>query len=204
MLETNQKKQQQLALAMQQFYQTPLVKVSLELMLSIGFTLFLVIAAIQPTLVTMTKLTKEINEKKIINQKLPKKIAALNTAQVEYLSTKKKLLLLDEAIPKKIQIIHYLKIIEFEATKHTLVIVGLSVNQLPNEHAPKTQGKKQTMVLTVTVDGSYPDIKQFIQALEQSRFTFLINSVSFSVKKIHAKQHLLANINLSIPYFKTD
>jgi len=198
-------KQKELTLSLTKFYQQPVAKVSLELALSVGLIIILIVVAIQPTLVTMTRLTKEINERKEINEQLPKKIAALNTAQAEYLQVEDKLPLLDEAIPEKINIVKYLKIIEYEATNNNVIINGLSVNQPEGENSSKSVGKhskQKTLNMNVSVDGSYKDIKNFIRALESSRSVFLVNSVSFGIKKVHSKDHLIANISLSIPYYQ--
>ena len=207
------KKQKELTAALNKFYQNPGVKVSLELLLSVFFVVVLVMVAIRPTLVTMTELTKEINEKEEIDQKLPKKIAALSSAQATLLNLQDKLPLLDEALPEKINIVHYLKIIEYEASNHDLTITGIGVPELPGQTNSQTpKGNKKTtsqqktgekiLNVSVTVDGSYKDIRNFIKALEESRASFLVNSVSFVTKKINGKPHLLASITLSLPYFQ--
>ncbi len=207
------KKQRELTVALNRFYQKPGVRVSLELLLSVFFVIILIVVAIKPTLVTMTELTKEINEKKEIDKKLPKKIAALSSAQATLLNLQDELPLLDEALPEKIDIVYYLKIIEYEASNNDLTITGIGLPELPNEDGnnpskikqektSKHQSGEKILNGSVTVDGSYKDIKNFIKALEKSRASFLINSVSFATKKINGKSHLLASIILSLPYFK--
>jgi hypothetical protein len=46
------------------FYQKPVAKVSLELFLSVGTIIFFAMFAIRPTLLTMSDLVKEIEDKR--------------------------------------------------------------------------------------------------------------------------------------------
>ena len=71
MATTNRKKQ--LASLLEQFYHNPVAKVSLELFLTIGLVVFLALFAIKPTLLTMSDLVKEIEDKRELETQLSKK-----------------------------------------------------------------------------------------------------------------------------------
>ena len=74
-------KRQQLTNTLVEFYNQPIAKVSLELFLSIVAVIFFAIFAIRPTLLTMSDLIKELQEKEVLNEKLSQKTAALSSVQ---------------------------------------------------------------------------------------------------------------------------
>ncbi len=104
------------------FYQRPVAKVSLELFFSIGAVLFFAVFAIRPTLLTMSDLIKELEDKRNLDQQLSQKIAALSTAQASFLGAQNRLVVLDEAIPTSPQFIYSLKLLEKVASDNRLVI----------------------------------------------------------------------------------
>ena len=102
------KKQRQLKLALQVFYENPIAKVSLELFLTVITILFFAIAAIKPTLLTTADLVKEIEDKEELDKKLGQKMAALASAQLEYQMVEDKLDFIDHAIPNSAQLLFFL------------------------------------------------------------------------------------------------
>lgn len=196
-------KQKQLAQLLEQFYRQPIAKVSLELLLTIGSVIFLAVFAIQPTLVTMSDLVKEIEEKKVVNQKLSQKVAALASAQSEFLSLKPQIELLDQALPTVPNIVYDLKLIEKMASENSILITGLNMPELPPEEAPINSKdlERQSTPVTVTAQGDYLSIRNFVEQLKNSRRSVSVNSVVFSLKNARGKSSLTANITLDLPYF---
>lgn len=196
-------KQQQISSALNQFYQRPVALVSLELLLSIGLVIFLGIFAIQPTLVTMSELIKEREDKIELSEQLKKKIAALNTAQGVYTQIEPQLPFLDEAIPKQPQLVKALKIIEKLATENEVIIASISVPKIADEQEPtstKIPIERVDLPTTVNISGDYLAIRAFVEALRNSRRSFVIDTVSFSLQENRGEKKLQANVSLNIPY----
>ena len=107
---------------LQKFYQKPIAKVSTELIITIVAVMFLALAAIGPTLTTMSQLLKDIADRKTTDQALTKKIAALSTVSNEVLALQKDLAVLDLTIPNTSDIDGLLRRIEKIAAEHKLVV----------------------------------------------------------------------------------
>jgi hypothetical protein len=110
------KKQRQLSETLLSFYNQPVARVSIELFLTVGTVVFFAIFAIRPTLVTMSNLIKELEEKRTLDAQLSEKIAGLSSAQTQYLLQQPRLALLDEAIPLQPQFYEALTMIERSAS----------------------------------------------------------------------------------------
>ncbi len=202
MVTTSRKKQ--LSSALLHFYQNPVAKVSMELFLSIGLVLFLGAFAIRPTLVTMSNLLKEIDDKRQHNTLLERKIAALNTAQNEYRRVEERLPLLNQAIPEEPELIHNLKIIEKIAVDNQVVIQNLSVNEIPaeeNNQAGSRQKELTNLPLNMSVMGDYLAIRGFVAALQANRRAVVVDSVTFSLSDSDDNRELSARMTMSFPYF---
>lgn len=198
------KKQKQLNTTLQKFYDNPVSRVSLELFLTIAAVVFFALFAIRPTLLTMSDLVKEIEDKKELNDKLVKKIAALSTAQNQYYSLEPKLEVLDAAIPINPNLIKTLKIIEKIASEQELVINGISVSEVPKkmEITPSfSQLQRLDMSFKVAITGDFSAIKSFVEELQNSRRVFAVSSIIFSVEDNRGAKKLNANITVDAPYF---
>ncbi|HAV15530.1 MAG TPA: hypothetical protein DCX25_04330 [Candidatus Pacebacteria bacterium] len=176
---------------LQKFYQKPIAKVSTELIITIVAVMFLALAAIGPTLTTMSQLLKDIADRKTTDQALTKKIAALSTTSNEVLALQKDLALLDLALPNTPDIDGLLRRIEKIASEHNVVLSSVQTSSVPRETTPDGQTPEQSaqpgqkpaaktssatpavpqqnavtaFLLTISVKGSYLDIHDFFQAL---------------------------------------
>lgn len=200
------KKQRDLFIALQQFYQRPVAKVSFELFLSITAVLFFAIFAIRPTLLTMSDLIKEIGDKEKLDLQLSQKIAALSTVQSLYLQLQDQLVVLDEAIPSNPELIYSLKIIEKVASKLSLVITNITVSEIPEEENPDASISLKTferidVPLVITINGDYETIRQFVEDLKSYRRSFIIDTIIFNTKEVRGERKLEARITISAPYF---
>ena len=196
-------KQKEISSALNQFYQRPVALVSLELLLSIGLVLFLGIFAVQPTLITMTELIKEREDKLKLTEQLDKKAATLATAQGVYTQILPSLPFLDEAIPQQPELVKSLKIIEKLATENDVIIKVVSVPEIPDEKPTVTTVvgvDRVDLPTTVTISGEYLQIRSFVEDLKNSRRSYVVNSVNFSLQESRGQKKLSATITLSIPY----
>lgn len=190
-----------------QFYYKPVARVSLELLLSVATVIFFALFAIRPTLVTMSDLIKEIEDKRALDQQLAQKIAALSTAQTEYLTIQTQLPLLDQALPKQPHLVDALKIIERTASESNIIISNISVAEIPPEQPSQGSAAKLKRVdvpITLAVTGEYVEIRQFVENLKNNRRTFAIDTVAFTVGSDRGKRKLQARMTISLPYLSAD
>ncbi len=202
---TTDKRKKQLSVALDRFYQNPVAKVSLELFLTIGLVVFLAMAAIRPTLLEMTELIKRIEDKKELSEQLSKKVAALGTAQTQFLALQERLFMLDQAVPSTADVIEALKIIEKSASDTGIILNSASIQEVPDKGVDQQNNfdslSKKDMQLVVSMSGDYSSIRDFVSALQNSRRTFVIDTVVFSVSQDKGSKQLRANLTLKAPYF---
>lgn len=199
-------RQAQLTSLLDRFYKQPVAKVSLELVLTLGMVLFMAVFAIQPTLVTMSDLLKEIEEKKTVDEQLGRKVAALASAQTEYLSIESELDYLEEALPTEPDVVTDLKIIEKLASENSIIITALNVSRFPDtssesEKLTVSDYKRQSLPVVVTVQADYRSIRSFVESLKKNRRSFQVESVVFNLQKNRSQETLSASITLDLPYF---
>jgi hypothetical protein len=196
-------KQKEITSALNQFYQRPVALVSLELLLSIGLVLFLGIFAIQPTLMTMSDLIKEREDKIKLSEQLEKKTAALQTAQIVYTQIQSQLPYLDEAIPQQPELVKSLKILEKLATENNVIVSNISVPEIPDEKAAidsKVPVARVDLPVSVSISGDYLAIRAYVEALQNSRRSFVIDTVGFALQENRGQKKLSANITVAVPY----
>ncbi len=187
-----------------QFYSKPIAKVSLELFMSIGAVIFFAVFAIRPTLVTMSDLIKEIEDKRELNQQLSQKIAALSSAQSQYLQLQDRLYVLDQAIPLQPEIEQSLKIIEKIASEQQLVIRSVTMKEIPEDHDPSIpfgQLERISVPISISVQGDFMSIRTFIEEMKNNRRALIVESVTFNVDEERDKKELVATIITELQYF---
>jgi Tfp pilus assembly protein PilO len=190
--------------ALNQFYNRPVARVSVELLLTLCTILFFALFAIRPTLLTMSDLIKEIEDKRTLDTQLSQKIAALSSAQSEYLGAEDRLAVLDEALPSKPGIIEVVKTIEKIASNRNVAITSLNITEVPQEPTeppPFDKTSRQNISLAITITGDYLTIRQFIEEIKNVRRSFVIDTVVFATNQEQGITTLRATITLSLPYF---
>jgi Tfp pilus assembly protein PilO len=200
-------RQQQISQTLRQFYDQPIAQVSLELFFSVIAVIFFALFAIRPTLLTMSDLVKEIQDKRDLNQKLSQKVAALSSVQGEYLGLQDRLKVLDEALPSSPKFDEAVSIIEKIASDNRLTIVAMEAKEIPKEETlnlPLENQMRLSKPLTVTVIGNYPSIRQFIDSIRNTRREISVDSILFNLSDEKGKKVLRANVTLSIHYFGID
>lgn len=194
----------ELTTTLNKFYQQPVAKVSLELFLSVVTVIFFIIFAIRPTLVTMSDLVKEIEDKRELDQEMTQKIAALSTVQITYSSLQDRLSVLDEAIPLTPDFINSIKIIEKVASDRNLVITNISTPEVPKEiegDVKFMELERTAFPLTLSLEGNYSDIRAFVEDLLSTRRTFITDTVTFATSDERGQKKLRTSITLLVPYF---
>lgn len=200
------KKRTDLILALQDFYQKPMAKVSLELVLSLTTVIFFAIFAIRPTLLTMFDLVKQIEDKTKLEQQLSQKIAALSTVQNQYLQLQDRLAVIDQAIPNDPQLVYTLTVIEKTASDLNLVIEGMNIAEIPNsrhqdEESDPNALERIDLPISIALSGNYLDIRQFVENLMNYRRSFVVDTIVFSTEKVRGVDQLKATVVVSAPYY---
>jgi Tfp pilus assembly protein PilO len=186
------------------FYHNPVAIVSFELFLSIGAILFFALFAIRPTLITMSNLIKEIDDKRALDTQLAQKVAALSTAQSAYLQLQDRLYVLYEALPTGVDIAYALKVIEKAASDQGLTISSMTVLDIPAEvplDTPINRLERKSLPIQMSVTGSYESIRGFAEQLRDSRRSFVIERITFTAENVRGLRILEASILLGAPYF---
>jgi Tfp pilus assembly protein PilO len=161
--------------------QQPLFKASTNLALSLLLIILLSLLAIKPTLVTITKLLKEIEQAKQINQQMKRKIVALEQLRSTYPEIERNIQLVDNSLPKQVEFPNFAKRINYFVTSNNVQLVSHNFGQF-DLLSSAIQEDKGSADFQITFAGSFVGIKQFIQDLENMDRIVKINSLSISSK----------------------
>jgi Tfp pilus assembly protein PilO len=201
------KKQNQLTITLLKFYDKPIAKVSLELVFTILAVVVFALFAIRPTIQTMGKLIKELEDKEALYQKLNQKVAALESVSSQYQLNQERLQILDEVIPPTPRFEEALTIIEKFASEGQLTIVSLQAKEVPKEpinDVPFEQKSRVSRPIVLTVTGDYPAIRELIEKIQGVRRALIVDTVVFSVTEQRSRKVLQAAITINVPYFAED
>jgi type IV pilus assembly protein PilO len=198
-------KQEQLAKILFDFYQKPVARVSIELISSIVVVVFFAVFAIRPTLITMADLIKEISDKKELDKQMDLKLASLNTAQGQYIDNKDDFYLLDEAIPRQLDVVESLKKIEKIAGEGGLVINNISLASIPEAISEELLNnnfdnyKRDFLPVNIEIVGSYMQIREFVEEIMNLRQVIIVDQVV--VERKTESNDLSAQVKINLPYY---
>lgn len=188
-----------------EFYEKPIAQVSTELFFTIAATIFFAIFAIRPTIITMTELVKEIEDKKRAATQLKNKVATLSTVQNEFFSLQDQFYVLEEAVPTTISFEKILPVIEKTASDLQISITSMQILDVPLtplEELPFKEKVPGVINMTVTISGSYSQIRDFISELGKLRPILTIDSVAVtSGSQEEVQDFLSATIRIQAHYF---
>lgn len=161
------------------FYSHPVARVSFGLILTIVTIVFFALVAIKPTLETMAELIRSIDDKKIVDQKLSLKIAALSSAQAELASKQDAAKIIDVAVPSTPQFTLLLKEVEKLVSVHGVSMTSLVAQSVPTERDPSKvlTADFQSIPLTLTMSGSYEDLTSTLRDLYSLQRILVIDRI---------------------------
>lgn len=191
---------------LKKFYERPVTKVSVELVLSIVTVMVFALFALRPTLNTMSQLLKEIEDKRKVNEALEQKARALGTAQRELTTFENRFQILSQAIHPQLSLDSALYYLEYLVARENITLAQLQIEEFPlgepeqtpspsPSPAPRTaQGTTPATAartpkeineyaFQVTFDGEYGEVLRFFAALEQVRPLFVVNDFSFRTRE---------------------
>jgi len=166
-----------------QLVRTPKTRSFAWLSLSIFTISFFLIVAIQPTLVTIVKLNREIKDKTEASQKLQNKIDAIVAAQNEFAKNSDNLPLLEQALPEKSLFPRFAYFIEEEAAAWPITLKSLlfeKIGETKKTSKQDTSPQANFFNFNLAVTGDYPILKSFLKELESSRRIIQIESSVFN------------------------
>lgn len=159
---------------------TSATKVSLAVVGTIAFTVFLAVFAIKPTLTTVAGLWKEINTEKETIIGLDKKLKLLQAAKQNYDQVGSKLYLLDRAMPATIEIENMAQELELLASEN-----GLNALEFKEENfwllpppADNSSIKISGVDVKMSIGGQEPQIRNFVGNLEKLGRMVKIKSIT--------------------------
>lgn len=202
----DKKRRTELLSLVTRFYEQPVARVSFELFITIMVIMFFAVFAIRPTLLTMSDLIKEIQDKRSLDQSLTQKVAALSTAQTEYLNLQSRLSILDRAIPPEPELVTALKILEKLASENQIAILTIGTGKLPQQRptsasTPTTPPTRQNLTFIISIVGDYASIRNFISSLQSTQRMIIVESIIFTINQEQNTKALEANITVNMPYF---
>ncbi len=186
------------------FYAKPVAKISLEMFFSLTLVIVLAVFAIKPTLGTIAQLRTEIEQKEELVGRLQSKNNTLQSAKQQYAQEEVNIELLSQALPPTADLIPALKTVEKIATDTNVIMRSASVRQIPDETSElqtAQDAQKLNLPISTTIVGNYADIRRFVETLDNSRRTFDVVSINFSVEESRDSQLLQATISINAPYF---
>lgn len=144
--------------------------------------------AIRPTVQTIIYLRREIKDKTELSQKMDQKINALIEAQAVLDSSSSYLPMISEAIPDAPEPFVIIEGLKNLASSSKASVSGIQVRAVPLGDEAATPGAKSAseksssmneMNFSLSVDGSYPNLTQFVRQILSLRRVLHIKNINF-------------------------
>ncbi len=187
-----------------QFYRQKKVRAYTGIVLSIFAVSFFIFFAIKPTLVTIASLMKEIDDKRVITEKLETKINALASAQREYQNVESDLYLVDQALPRDSQVSLFIKQLEALARKSEVAIDGIQINQVPLKEKSASTDSSQSVNFSIAASGSYQNLVSYLQTVSSLRRIITIESFAIKTTKDEEDKTLGLTLNAKAFFMEGD
>lgn len=173
-----------------------LISIVLTLVALSMFGLF----AINPTLSTIAKLRKEIDDYEVINQKLQEKISALNILQGAYSTIENEIPTVINAIPDSPLVPQFIGQVQSIAKNSNISVIQLQNSKVDLYKENATSSKYHAYNFSLIGDGSYEDIKKFIENITGMQRIVGIDTSSISIVE---NNNIALRLNFQgVAYFK--
>ena len=165
-------------------YQKPEIRVPVEIILSVFASVFLIMAAVRPTLVTVTELKKKIADQELVERKLETKINKLVQARNQLDKFADDLVLFERAVPENYTYANLAKKVEIIAYEQDVSIESLSFS--PTTIVSDTKEPVNTVeefLINFDVVGNEVQLVNFLKEVENLDRVSLISSVELAKVK---------------------
>ncbi len=184
---------------LKKFYQQPVAKVSFFVLLSFFTVAFFSVAAIRPTVITISQLIRDIEDKRKINEALGNKIQALDGVQAAILGVKNDLPLIFEALPEDAALGRLMQELEYSAQQTEVILVAVQFQpvKIPDP-ALLRSGQAQAVSFSVSVGGSWENVNKFLEKLSRIGRVLAFKQMEIlSGATVYRKQNItiLANVD---------
>ena len=167
--------------------------------ITVVVVLVLLFGAIQPTILTISKITTEVSKKKTLNQQLDAKINAITKLGNDYEYIREDIDYLPLLFPTQGNFSLFLSNIDVITKESGFNLVSISFSA-----DDKFSSGTTTLVpwgAKITVSGSRANLIQLMEKIEAMPMAPVINNVSFSRNKSNAQS---TNISLNIIIYRID
>lgn len=178
----------------------------IELLLSISVIIIFSIFAIRPTIITVLGLNRDIDDKKLVVEKLDQKIEALDQAQLIYNQNRSTISLLDTAVPDGAVPEIHARQIEGVAKISNVTLSGMSSSEAqitPLENNSQEESnfpiESEDLAFDVNVSGSYFNVMTFLETLENMRRPTFIEDLNLRLTNFEETE-VLMTIRGRVPF----
>lgn len=168
-------------------YDQPIAQTSTALILTLATIAFFGLAAIRPTLGTVSELIGELEEKREVDKQLTTKISALAKAQDEYLNNEEVLGIYDSVIPKEQEYQQLLLELEYLAASSDSTLVSARLHNLVthgqvelDDDDEKDPEAFDSYTVVFTAEGDYGPLTELLRQVDNLERILRIESVTFS------------------------
>lgn len=173
----------------------------ISIILTLITSILLGIFALSPTLSTIASLQKQLEDSKFVEQKLQEKINNLSILQQQYSTLQNDLPIIFEAVPKSAEL--PLLAAQFQAliNSNSIKLINFQTFSIDVSHAALSSKKFASYDFSVTVQGEYQNMLNFMDQLVSLKRIITIENVAIS-KKIEINSTSLQLIIKGTTYFK--
>lgn len=142
--------------------------------------------AIKPALTTVFNLRRQIQDAKVVDQKLQEKITALSEAQANYEAIRPDTEIILAALPEETKFAPFIKSLEKISTDSKTQITNLTFQtvDLSQKEATIAIDVKQTPIkFSLTLAGNYPDMAEFVRRLAGFERILTLERIGFAAKE---------------------
>jgi Tfp pilus assembly protein PilO len=168
-------------------YEKPVAQTSTALILTLVTIVFFGLAAIKPTLGTVSQLVGELEEKRKIEVEMDKKINTLMSLQNQYLTSKDLLLTFDLAVPSSLRLTEFITHIQYLAYSNSIALTNLRAGPLTTFSVATTKTSPANITsfsVNLTAESKYVQIQKFLDEISNLQRVADIESVSIKIPDI--------------------
>lgn len=148
------------------------------LILSFGASIFFLLFAISPTLSTIAKLNKQISDSHFVDGKLNDKIKSLSSLSQSYNNIETDLPYTTDAIPTSADVPTFAALVQGVAKNSSSTVTDISVSKI--DFGDQSATISSSFNFSVTTDGDFNSLKNFLNNLINMQRVVAINSLQFA------------------------
>jgi len=148
---------------------------------TIAVAIILIIGAIRPTVITITRIRSEIAKKETTDKALGEKISALTELDTQYIELKDDFENISLVFPTEGDFSLFMANIDAVSSRNGFVLIGLSFSEYKEDN-PITTNILEPWAVRLTVEGKKNNLVNFLRDLESLPMYPVVESLSYSDK----------------------